>query len=500
MKKQIALAISTILILCLNGCAKGYFDINNNPNSATSATPDLVLSNALTTTASPLVVGNTVNYNIFISGWMGYVGKSGSYANAVGDVASYKQTTGFGNPNWLYDYHNLEDYDYVEKSAMSQQLYFYAGAAKVMKAYVFQHLVDCFNNVPYSQAFHGTNNITPVYDSAQSIYNAITLQIDTAIVLFNRADAIGSATSDVLFHGNNTLWIQFANTLKLRILIRQSQVTSNATFIQSELAKITANNSGFLSTDAAVNPGYANNTGQQNPVWGFYVTLTGLPVSGGHADLWKASQYAIDWMQTNNDPRNQYIYSLDSGGKGSTYLGSILGAINNPPGVDASSFGPGILKSVSQPAVILSAAESYFLQAEAILRGWLPGNDAAAYANGVTASFNFLGAGDPTAYMSQNNTQTNYGACTTMSQKLACIIRQKWVAFDQVTPFETWCDYRRLNLPADIPLSTSPFLDQSPAAVPIRLLYPTNEYQTNAANVNAQGTIDYHKSPVFWNQ
>jgi Starch-binding associating with outer membrane len=500
MKKQILIVIHAILIFWLYGCKKSYFDINNNPNNATSATPDLVLPNALVTTASPLVVGNQVNYNIFISAWMGYIGQSGSYAAAVGDVASYKQTTNFGNPNWLYDYHNLEDYDYVEKSALSQNLYFYAGAAKIMKAYVFQHLVDAFNNVPYSQAFQGTNNITPSYDSAQSVYNAITTQIDTAIVLLSRADAVGTAKSDVLFGGNNALWIQFANTLKLRILIRQSQVSSNASFIQSEIAKITSNSSGFLSSDAAVNPGYANNAGQQNPVWGFYVTLTGLPVSGGHADLWKGGQYTISWLQTNNDPRYHYIYSLDSGGKGSTYLGSILGSVSNPPGVDASSFGPGILKSVGQPAVILSAAESYFLQAEAILRGWLPGSDSAAFANGVAASFNFLGAGDPTAYLSQNNNQTNYGVCTTTAEKLACIIRQKWIASDQVTPFEAWCDYRRLKLPADIPLSISPFLDQAPASIPIRLLYPTNEYQTNAANVNAQGTIDYHASRVFWNQ
>lgn len=489
-----------VLIFGFCACSKSYFDINNNPNSATSATPDLVLSNALVTTASPLVVGNAVNYNIFISAWMGYIGQSGSYATNVGDVASYKQTTNFGNPNWLYDYHNLEDYDYVERSAMSQQQYFYAAAAKIMKAYVFQHLVDCFNNVPYSQAFQGTNNITPKYDSAQSVYNAITTQIDTAIILMSRADAIGSAKSDVLFGANNSLWIQFANTLKLRILIRQSQVSGNASFIQAEIAKIVATGAGFLSTDAAVNPGYANNSGQQNPVWGFYVTLTGLPVSGGHADLWKAAQYAITWMQNNNDPRYQFIYSPDSGGTGSTYLGSVLGAVSNPPGSDASSFGPGILKSVSQSAVILSAAESYLLQAEAILRGWLPGSDSAAFASGVAASFNFLGAGDPTAYMSQNNKQTNYGACTTMAEKLACIIRQKWIAFDQVTPFEAWCDYRRLKLPADIPLSISPFLDQAPAAIPIRLLYPTNEYQTNPANVNAQGTIDYHSSPIFWNQ
>jgi hypothetical protein len=430
---------------------------------------------------------------------MGYLGQSGSYATGVGDIASYKETNTFGVGIWDDRYHNLEDYNYVEVSAAASNLYFYEAAAKIMKAFVFQQLVDMFNNVPYTQALQGTTNILPKYDSGQSIYHAIVAQIDTAVILMNRSDAIGSATSDVLFGGNNTSWIQFANTLKLRILIRESQVTSDAAFIQSEIANI---NGGFLTADAAVNPGYSNNSGQQNPVWGFYITLTGLPTSGGLFDFWKASEYSIQWMQNNNDPRYMFIYAPGSDTVNGGYVGSVLGAVTNPAGTLAASPGPGILKSVSQSAMLISAAESYFLQAEASLRGWLPGGgDALAFANGVAASFNYLGAGDPTAYISQSgNLQTNYGACTTMAQKLACIIRQKWVAMEQVTPFESWCDYRRLHLPADIPLSISPFLDQQPASIPIRILYPDDEYQKNAVNVEAQGTIDYHTSTVFWNQ
>lgn len=494
MKKQFLIGISAILILGLFSCSKSYFDINNNPNNATNASPELVISNALTVTAAPQEVG----YN-FLNAWMGYLGQSGSYATGAGDIASYKQTTTFGDAIWQDRYHNLADYDYVEKSAASQNKYYYVAAAKIMKAFVFQQLVDMFNNVPYTQAFLGTNNITPKYDDGQFVYNAITLQIDTAIVLLQRSDAIGTAKSDILFGGNNTNWIQFANTLKLRILMRQTQVTANASFIQAELAKITANGAGFITTDAAVNPSYANNLGQQNPIWGFYVTLTGLPTSGGSADFWKGAQYSISWMTNHNDPRYQYIYSPGASGK---YVGSVLGAVANPPGGAASSIGTGILKSVNQSAVILSAAESYFLQAEANLRGMIGATSAATtnFNNGVQASFSFLGAGSNSSYISQNDKTTNYSACVTFNEQLACIIRQKWVAMNGVTPFEAWSDYRRLRLPADIPLSVSSYLDISPAAIPIRILYPISEYQTNTVNVNLQGNINYHSSPVFWNK
>jgi hypothetical protein len=494
MKKQILILIFSAGIAGLNSCSKNYFNINNNPNAATNASPQLVLSNALTVSAA----SQTTGYN-FLQAWMGYLGQSGSYATGVGDIASYKETNTFGVGIWDDRYHNLEDYDYVEKSAAAENAYFYEAAAKIMKAHVFQQLVDMFNNVPYTEALQGTTNILPKYDSGQSIYHAIVSQIDTAVILMSRSDAIGSANSDVMFGGNNALWIQYANTLKLRILIRESQVSSEASFIQSEISNMTG---GFLTQDAAVNPGYSNNSGQQNPVWGFYITLTGLPTSGGAFDFWKASEYSINWMQNNDDPRYKFIYAPGSDTVNGGYVGSVLGAVTNPAGTLAASPGPGILKSVSQPAIMLSAAESYFLQAEAVLRGWLPaGGDSLDFANGVAASFSYLGAGDPTAYLSQaGNKQTNYGACVTMADKLACIIRQKWIAMEQVTPFEAWGDYRRLHLPADIPLSISPFLDQSPAAIPIRILYPSDEYQKNAVNVNAQGNIDYHNSKVFWNQ
>ena len=489
MKKQFTIFSTAILVIGLGGCSKNYFDINNNPNAATNASPQLVLSNALTVTAA----NQEIPFN-FLNAWLGYLGQSGSYATGAGDIASYKQTTNFGDGLWQSRYHNLSDYNYVEQSGKAQNLPFYVATAKIMKAFVFQQLVDMFNNVPYTQALQGTNIITPKYDDAQTVYNAITLQLDSAVALLQGGNVVGSSTADVMFHGNNASWVQFANTLKLRILLRQSQVTSNASFITTEIGKISG---GFLAKDAGVNPGYANNSGQQNPQWGFFVTLTGLPTSGGGADFWKAQQYSINWLTNHNDTnRLAQIYAPGSGG----YDGSVLGGVTNPPGSQAATPGPGILKSVSQPTILISAAESYFLQAEAQVRGWLSGSPQTSYNNGVQASFNYLGAGSSAAYVSQSDPQTNFADAAGTNGQLACIMRQEWIANNQIDPFETWCNYRRLHLPADLPLSISPFLDQSPASIPVRLLYPTSEYNTNSANVSSQGTIDYHATKVFWNQ
>ncbi|HVS96481.1 MAG TPA: SusD/RagB family nutrient-binding outer membrane lipoprotein [Puia sp.] len=502
MKKQFTIFSAAVLTLGLGSCSKSYFDINNNPNQATSASAQLVLPNALTTTAS----NQEVPFN-FLSAWLGYLGQSGSYATGAGDIASYKQTTNSADGLWTNRYRNLADYDYIEKNAHKNKLPFYEAAAKIMKAFVFEQLVDMFNNIPYSQALQGTNIITPKYDDAQSVYNAITLQIDSAVILLGRPDAIGDKTYDVMFGKNffgnsyksaleNLYWMKFANTLKLRILLRQSQVASQASFIQAEIAKITQNQAGFLDYDAGVNPGYSNNSGQQNPQWGFFVTLTGNPTAGGGADFWKANQYSITWLTNHNDPRLPQIYK--PGGAG--MVGSVLGSTNNPAGTNAATPGPGILQGVNQSTIIISAAQSYLMQAEADVRGLLGGNAVSDFDKGVQASFDYLGAGSSAAYVAQNDNQTNLSVAAGTSQQLACIMRQEWIADNQIDPFDAWSNYRRLHLPADLPLSISPFLDQSPASIPIRFLYPTSEYNNNTANVSAQGTIDYHKSPVFWNQ
>jgi hypothetical protein len=505
MKKLSVLVVIIIVAVSLSGCGKSYLDINQpNPNAATGATPELVITSAMTATASGQIVNTALAPTNYINGWMGYWAPSGSYATNNQDVASYYETTAFGNTLWIGSYRNLEDYYYVETSATTQLKPYYVAMAKAMKSLVFSQLVDMFNNVPYSESFQGTVIIQPKYDDGQTIYEDLVKQLDTVVALMQSPAAISAPNSDVMFYGDNAGWAAFANTLKLRLLMRQTQMTGRDQYIKDEIAKIEANGAGYLEEDASVNPGtkpgspgYANNDQQQNPLWGYFRTLTGLPTSGGQADYWRASAYAINILQSYNDPRLGQIYSQVSPG---VYAGNVLGKQDNIPGDGTSSLGPGLLKDVSQNAVIISAAESHFLRAEAIVRGFLAGDAQAEYEAGVQASFDFLEAGDATAYLTQNNANTNWTKVAGVPAQTALIIRQKWISENGVLPLEAYADYRRLHLPSDIPISISPYKVPSDAQIPVRYLYPVSEYTTNTDNVNAEGTIDYYTSKVFWNQ
>ncbi len=497
--KKIIILILSFTVFVFIGCDKGFYDVNTNPNAPTNASVDLVLSNALKVTASGQVTG----YD-FLNIWLGYWCNNGSYAVSSDDISSYKVTGTFadedrigifndiGNNGGLWSglYHNLENYEYIEKTATTTNKYFYIAAAKTMKAYVYQQLVDMFNNVPYNDALQGTALIQPTYDNGKAIYEAIASNLDAAVVLFKRSDALGSATQDVLFSGDNSKWIKFANTLKLRILMRQTQMPSRAAYIQTEINKIVSNGGGFLTADAAVNPGYLNSGGKQNPFYGYCINIAGTYTQ----DRVRANAYVIDFCSNptlnNNDPRYKQMYAPNDAGN---WVGGKIGLTTNP--TKCSVFGSGVLKSSSQSAVIMSASESYFLQAEAGLKSFMSNNPASLFNAGVQSNFTFLGSGNAGSYTSQNNKETNYSACATDAERLACIIRQKWMANNFTTPFESWGDYRRLGLPV-LPITGN--AGAAGPTIPIRILYPNNEFQTNATNVAAQGVVNQFTSKIFW--
>ena len=484
-------SINRIFIACLlrgafSSCKKQLLDINTDPNNPTtaSASPDLVLSNALNTSAGIYDNSTAGNNNFVWSGlWLGHIGYSGNYAIATENI-SYNLTNSFAAGTWDNIYDNIEDYDFVEKKGAASGNTFYQAIGMLMKAYNFETLVDLYNNIPYSQALQGTGNGTPAYDDAKTVYDDLGKKMDTAIAIFGSSAAASTISGDIMFGGDASKWLLFANTVKLDYLLRQSE--KNAAEASAQAAQLSG---GFISEDATVNPGYLNSSGKMNPFWGSNVNVSNTYTQ----TLYRAGGYGVQNYIDNADPRLAAFYSPNGNGD---YQGNYFGdqgAVNSV----TSGIGPGVLQSFDQSAVIMLAAQSYFLQAEAVLRGWIPGHADSLYMKGVEASFAYLGLtqADAQAYYSQpTNKQTNWAATTNFDEQLALIIRQKWAAEAWVNEKVPYDDYRRLHLPADIPLSTSPF---STGIFPQRLMYPQREINVNGANVQAQGNIT-PGSKVWW--
>jgi hypothetical protein len=140
------------------------------------------------------------------------------------------------------------------------------------------------------------------------------------------------------------------------------------------------------------------------------------------------------------------------------------------------------------------AAESLFLQAEAVQRGFMAGDAQTLYQNGIVASFTYLGvpnaAAEATGYYGQAINNVSFATST---DKIEAIITQKWISLAGVNGSEAWCEFRRTGFPI-VPLSTRAGSNPHP----VRLLYPLSEYGTNADNVEAEGTISQFTSKIFW--
>lgn len=477
-----------VLGVLLGSCRKDLLDINTNPNTPTtaSATPSLVLPAALQNTAVQYNNPSADSRFAFAGIWMGHIGYSGNYAIST-ESLSYAITTNFASAAFANIYDNIEDFDFVQTAAEKSGNKFYRGVAILMKAYNFQTLVDLYNNVPYSQALKGTVNSTPAYDDAKTIYLDLNTKIDTAIALLNAA-AGNAATGDIMFAGDLNNWVAFANTVKLRLLLRQSQIAGQASYITSEVAKLAG--ATFVTSDVTINPGYYNTSGSTNPFWGANYNTAGTYTN----DFYVANGYIVDFMKNHNDPRISRLFRPASAT--GQYSGNYFGTQGNPNS-QTSTYGPGVLQSFSQNSFLMTAAESYFIQAEAALKGWISGNPQTLFQQGVTASFTHLGltAGQASTYYNQaGDNQVNWAAATTPAQQLALIIRQKWAGLALINELEVYNDYRRLGLPADVPLSASPY---STGIMPRRLMYPQREYEVNATNVQAQGNIT-PSNKVWW--
>lgn len=498
--KNTLTALCLASTLLLGACKKEYLDINTSPNNPTSVTPGLVLTNALNTTATSTT--GSSNFYQFAAAWIGYWDFSGAVA-AFAEERSYQFTTNYGPVVniWANLYDNLEDYDYVEKQGVTLNNQFYLAVAKTMKVYDFQNLVDIYGNIPYSQALKSTAAIRPSYDKAQDIYEDLAKKLDTAATIFkNNVGKVASADAayDIMYAGDAAKWARFANTLKLRILLRQSEISGRQAYIQSEIAKITANGMGYMAANegAGVNPGYSNSAGKQNPFYGtFGYSPVGKTAPTDNHRYFIASTYGLAFYQNNNDPRLGKLYTTINDGAGTNYSGSPFGptATTDDSPQFKSAIGTGLLQSAAQTQYLLTDFEGLFLQAEAAQRNFITADARGLYESAVQQNFTYLGAGSASDYLTASPI-SSWDLATT--DKITFIMTQKWAAMNGINDIEAWSDYRRLNIPSDVPISNNPAA--TTRKVPVRMLYPQSEYNYNPDNVLAQGTINQFTSRIFW--
>jgi len=516
------IAAMTAVVVSTGSCKKEKFDINANPDDVTdvSVTPSVLLPGALQATSS------LVDCNAWVlSWWMGHGARSGSF-QSLNEEETYAFTNDFHVGDfWNPLYANANNYNIMINKAASLGAGTYEAIGRIMKSHNMALLVDIYNNVPYSDAFKGTASATPKYDKGVDIYNAIFADLDAAITLLNDANATEPsknpdiATSDFVFAGNTTRWKQFANTLRLRMLVHLHNGLTTTTVapgvnIATQVSKITAD--GFLmeGQSAHIQPGFSGT----KPAPYYRLFVTNEAGTGSQRDFLRASKYAIDYYKFDSDPRIDRFY-VSPTGTTSGHTGIEFGTPSGgsvPTGAQLSTVrGPGLVPNgAASRAWILTSFESLFLQAEARQRGVITSGPTAdaLLTRAIRESFVWLGltTAQADAYIAFNSgfPDVDYFAPSIVAGQpgggLYTILSQKWFALNTVAPLEVWSDYRRTDITYGVAaqydpgptLSVDP--NRTATSIPRRLFYPQNEYNYNAANVAAEGSINVFSGKVFW--
>ena len=452
-RKIISSSLVAIMLFFSTSCGE-FGDLNIDPNNTTSVAPETLLTNAMRSVSTVVGAVTGVLYvqhmsetqytesslyqdiNFDFNGW---------YTGALNDLNHIIELN--SNPETAADA--------LASGSNANQI----AAARILKAYFFHHMTDRWGELPYNEALQGRDNFTPVYDTQETIYKDLLKELKEAVA---QIDGGPGVNGDFLFNGDMDEWKKFANTIRLVMAIRMSEV--DAALANTEFNA--ALNAGILDSDLMYP--YLAETNNQNPWFGRFITRTDYAVS----------KILADTMRHYGDAR------LDSYGDPSPNFGDVrgepYGLLNGGlvPDADVSFPNSTYVRAQSAPIAIFTTAQTFFYRAEAAKRGWTGENAQEMYEAGIAASWDQWGVFDQAAY---DAFIAQPGVAYDDANALAQIGYQKWIAL-YLQGYEAWAEWRRTGFPALFP---PPDALNDSGEIPVRQAYPTSERDINSENYDA---------------
>ncbi|MCX2480389.1 SusD/RagB family nutrient-binding outer membrane lipoprotein [Pedobacter sp. MC2016-15] len=527
--KKIFIYLAFSAVVLTTSCSKERLgDTNTDPKAGTitDTDPNFLL------TSGELGYANTGYTQLLyqsmavqgLASTLGYYGNGDKYVNTSG-------TIGYQARQWNEGYTALSKLDQAIKVATAQDANKFKNViqiAKINQIFLYQRISDTYGAIPFSEALMAqAGNVTPKYDSQQSVYVALLTNLETAI---NALDPNAAATAgDLYFKGDVAKWKKAGYSLMLRLAMRLTKVDAATakTWVEKAYAGgLMASNSDnmIFLTDA----GYDDTRN---------ASAGALRVTDDFQQV-RWSQTFINFLKATNDPRISAIAEIAPAGlannrnldltgnnaaaiqvgmpngydlgEGATNIARAPGYPGaSGTGADAAVLGnysrprSAIYIAQNAPVVTLSYAETEFLLAEAAFRGWAVGASAAVhYSNAVTASLTGL---------AQINTVATIDAATASAfaaahpllagQELKMINEQYWANENATFSFiESWINWRRSGFPVLTPVNYPGNVTNG--TIPRRMIYPQTERTANGTNyLAAVATLqggDFLTSRVWW--
>lgn len=413
-------------------------DINTDPNkSATVPVPAQMPS--IEINLADVYGGAFSRFNCMLSQQVEGVNRQWSSMNAYSGL-----TPNRFDAAWQNVYENiLVEIKVARETATEGGFNHYQGILNIVEAFTLLMATDVWDDMPYSEALEGSDNISPIFDSQESIYTAALNKLENAIALLEGSvGGLAPGADEVFYGGNSDAWIKAANAIKARTHMKQNDYLKAAAAAAASFTSA-ADNMSFMYPDE------------------------------GAGSQW----YRFNRDRTGDIEFHPQMANLMTG-LNDTFRLNIM----KPTFTTAH---PYMIAAFDQE--MITYREMQFIIAETDFRengGTQAGHD--AYLAGIKASFDRLGLGDTeyNEYVAQSSVDPGVGNLT-----LEHIMTQKYIAM-YLQP-EVYSDWRRTDIPSLAPVSGS--------TIPVRWHYSSDEYLFNT-NAPSEADVDIFNNKVGWDE
>lgn len=465
----------------------------------------------------PFQIMQNLNADMF-SGYMhDYKPHNGGSSNS-----DYNLQDGWNGSNWGYTYAYV--FPNLKKLADSSYMRYPAvyGLAKILKVEVMHRIADIYGPIVYySDAGTGALRGKPV--SLKEAYYAFFRDLDTAVACISGALVTKNkfpdlSGVDIMFDGDYSRWLRFANSLRMRLAVRIAMADGEKA--KKEFKKGLEEPAGVLenpdeNVTVSLKNGYLNPLGELNRVWNEVSMNANMEsILCGYEDP-RLKRYFEPCTADVIWPATSQVIPLKGRYKGirqGTCFSHTLYFTHSK-----------IYVNTHTEPILMTAAEVWFLRAEGALRGWSAESPEDAYRKGVTTSFMQWGVSGAPEYLQSDKTGADYTDAFDPSNNIAArcrispkwdetlsaemklekIITQKWLA---IFPegCEAWAEQRRTGYPRLFPVKINNSRNGSiDTGIMIRRLnFPgdlkDSDPQLYASLVSLLGKEDSAGSRLWW--
>lgn len=394
-------------------------------------------------------------------------------------------------------------------------------AAKIFFYDQTQQQVDLHGAIPWSEAGKLSSNggnyaiSYPKYDKAEDIYTAMLDDLKSISTELNNITPPSTVlesfkTQDLINSGSIDLWKKYCNSLRLRMLMRVSQVGSFSARTTQEINEILAsptiyplvlNNDDNIQVDIFNNGSDINSSGFQDALESWNNNIAG--------------KVMIDHMVSNADPRLPYMFEPGAGAAPNEYIGldqslpsstqsTLIAGTPTEPSKIAIYNRSTYSRNQNFPGILVTASEVRYLLAEYKVRNGNPADARTDFEEGIKASIDLqqriravsnnsiVSAPTPPTATQINTYINNIGWGTNNIQLIAM---QKWLHLNIIQSVENWSEVRRLDYPVFAFRVEQSDTQKTP---PAKWNLPQSEIVYNGENYNAVKDQDNVNTKLFW--